>query len=101
MMTWTQLNIHQKPVGILNVGGFYDHLLAQLQHAVEVCGVTRPAVSRPACSAALRCGAHPCAVCACVCACVCLCAVVCVCVRARAVGHDARRAGWTGAEVEP
>ena len=31
--TWTQLNIHEKPVGILNVDGFYDALLAWIAHA--------------------------------------------------------------------
>lgn len=25
--TWTQLGHHQKAVGILNINGFYDHLL--------------------------------------------------------------------------
>ena len=32
--TWTQLRYHLKPVGLLNVNGFYDHILAFLQHAV-------------------------------------------------------------------
>ena len=31
--TWTQLNYHKKPVGLLNAGGYYDCLLAFLQHA--------------------------------------------------------------------
>ena len=31
--TWTQLNYHKKPVGLLNAGGYYDHLLAFLNHA--------------------------------------------------------------------
>jgi uncharacterized protein (TIGR00730 family) len=31
--TWTQLNFHTKPVGVLNVHGYYDHLLAFLAHA--------------------------------------------------------------------
>jgi len=31
--TWLQLGFHDKPVGMLNVGGFYDHLLAFLHHA--------------------------------------------------------------------
>ena len=31
--TWTQLNIHDKPVGVLNTAGYYDHLLAWLEHA--------------------------------------------------------------------
>lgn len=33
MMTWAQLGIHFKPVGLLNVAGFYDGFLAQLAHA--------------------------------------------------------------------
>ncbi len=33
--TWQQLAFHDKPVGVLNVGGFYDHLLAFLKHATE------------------------------------------------------------------
>ena len=31
--TWSQLNYHQKPVGLLNVFGFYDHLLRWIEHA--------------------------------------------------------------------
>jgi uncharacterized protein (TIGR00730 family) len=31
--TWTQLEYHQKPVGLLNVHGYYDHLLSFLKHA--------------------------------------------------------------------
>jgi uncharacterized protein (TIGR00730 family) len=31
--TWTQLNVHRKPVGLLNVDGYYDHLLAWIQRA--------------------------------------------------------------------
>lgn len=31
--TWTQLRYHVKPVGLLNVDGFWDHLLAFLDHA--------------------------------------------------------------------
>ena len=34
-VTWTQLNIHSKPVGLLNVGGFYDPLVAQVRAAAE------------------------------------------------------------------
>ena len=32
--TWAQLGIHRKPVGLLNVAGYYDGLLAFLEHAV-------------------------------------------------------------------
>jgi hypothetical protein len=28
MLTWGQLGLHAKPVGLLNADGFYDHLLA-------------------------------------------------------------------------
>jgi uncharacterized protein (TIGR00730 family) len=33
MLTWAQLGLHAKPVGIVNVDGYYDSLLAFLQHA--------------------------------------------------------------------
>lgn len=33
MLTWAQLEIHAKPIGVLNVGGFYDQLVAFLRHA--------------------------------------------------------------------
>jgi uncharacterized protein (TIGR00730 family) len=32
-LTWLQLGYHQKPVGLLNVGGFFDHLIAFLDLA--------------------------------------------------------------------
>lgn len=32
MFTWLQLGLHLKPVGLLNVGGFYDPLLQFLNH---------------------------------------------------------------------
>ena len=32
-ITWTQLGLHRKPCGLLNVAGFYDGLLAFLDHA--------------------------------------------------------------------
>lgn len=34
IITWAQLGLHDKPVGILNVGGYYDHLFALLDHMV-------------------------------------------------------------------
>src|ERR1039458_6561890 len=34
-ITWTQLGLHAKPCGILNVLGFYTPLLAMFDHAVE------------------------------------------------------------------
>ncbi|XVF17308.1 hypothetical protein REPUB_Repub10bG0108800 [Reevesia pubescens] len=33
--SWAQLNIHKKPIGILNVNGFYDGLFSFLDKAVE------------------------------------------------------------------
>jgi uncharacterized protein (TIGR00730 family) len=33
--TWRQLGYHDKPVGLLNVGGYYDGLLQFLSHTVE------------------------------------------------------------------
>lgn len=33
VVTWMQLGIHAKPCGLLNVGGYYDNLLALLDHA--------------------------------------------------------------------
>ena len=32
MLTWSQLGIHNKPVGLLNVGGFYDRLVDFVAH---------------------------------------------------------------------
>ena len=34
-VTWSQLGLHRKPCGVLNVCGYYDSLLALLDHAVE------------------------------------------------------------------
>lgn len=34
-ITWLQLGIHQKPVGILNVNGYYDALLVFLRHTCD------------------------------------------------------------------
>lgn len=39
--TWTQLNYHKKPVGLLNVEGYFDGLLAFLDHA-RGSGFIRP-----------------------------------------------------------
>lgn len=35
MATWAQLGIHRKPSGLLNVAGYFDGLLAFLDHAVQ------------------------------------------------------------------
>jgi len=34
VLTWTQLGLQRKPCGILNVEGYYDHLLDLFDHAV-------------------------------------------------------------------
>jgi len=34
ILTWAQLGIHQKPVGLVNTAGFFDPLLAWLDRAV-------------------------------------------------------------------
>ncbi|MGZ8649138.1 MAG: LOG family protein [Solirubrobacteraceae bacterium] len=39
--TWSQLGIHAKACGVLNVTGYYDHLAAFLDHAVDA-GFLRP-----------------------------------------------------------
>jgi uncharacterized protein (TIGR00730 family) len=35
ILTWAQLGMHRKPVGLLNVAGFWDPLLALVEHMVE------------------------------------------------------------------
>lgn len=35
VLTWAQLGIHDKPIGLLNVDGFYDHLLLLLERCIE------------------------------------------------------------------
>lgn len=42
-VTWVQLGIHDKPIGVLNLDGYYDRLLAFLDHSVGE-GFTRPAL---------------------------------------------------------
>jgi uncharacterized protein (TIGR00730 family) len=34
ILTWTQLGLQRKPAGLLNVEGYYDHLLQLFDHAV-------------------------------------------------------------------
>ena len=54
IVTWAQIGLHRKPCGLLNVAGYYDPLLALLDHAVTeqfvrpehrriVCADTDPA----------------------------------------------------------
>lgn len=35
IITWGQLGLHQKPIGLLNVNGFYDDLLKLLENMVR------------------------------------------------------------------
>jgi len=35
IITWAQLGLHQKPIGLLNVNGFYDDLIAMLNTMVS------------------------------------------------------------------
>jgi uncharacterized protein (TIGR00730 family) len=42
MVTWAQLGIHAKPIGLLNVDGFYDGLASFIDHLVGT-GFVRPA----------------------------------------------------------
>jgi len=42
MLTWSQLGFHAKPVGVLNVDGFYNHLVQFISHATDM-GFVRPA----------------------------------------------------------
>jgi hypothetical protein len=41
-LTWSQLGIHAKPCGVLNVDGYFDALLALFDHATRE-GFVRPA----------------------------------------------------------
>lgn len=34
-LTWAQLGLHTKPCGLLNVKGYFDHLIRFIDHAVE------------------------------------------------------------------
>lgn len=34
VLTWGQLGLHHKPCALLNISGYFDHLLALLDHAV-------------------------------------------------------------------
>ena len=35
VLTWAQLGDHAKPCGLLDIDGYYSHLLAMLDHAVD------------------------------------------------------------------
>ncbi len=36
MLTWAQLGLHQKPVAILNINSYYDHLVSLIDSMVEL-----------------------------------------------------------------
>ena len=35
ILTWGQLRLHEKPVGLLNIGGYYDFLLQHIQNIAD------------------------------------------------------------------
>lgn len=41
VIAWLQLGFHRKPVGVLNVAGYYDALLVQLDHMADK-GLLKP-----------------------------------------------------------
>lgn len=45
-LTWSQLGLHHKPLGLLNVDGFYAGLLAYLEHVARERFVGREDVAR-------------------------------------------------------
>ncbi len=45
ILTWSQLGIHRKPVGVLNVAGYYDSLCALLREGVREGFVPRESLS--------------------------------------------------------
>lgn len=45
ILTWAQLGIHTKPFGLLNIDGYYNHLINYLDHAVAE-GFFDPATRR-------------------------------------------------------
>lgn len=40
-ITWSQLGIHQKPIGLLNVAGYFDALIEFVHHMIDT-GFIRP-----------------------------------------------------------
>jgi hypothetical protein len=35
IITWAQLGIHRKPIGMLNLEGYFDPMLAMIDHAIQ------------------------------------------------------------------
>lgn len=46
VLTWQQLGIHHKPVGILNLVGYFDHLTTFLHHAAAQLFIPRESLER-------------------------------------------------------
>ncbi|MCB1813788.1 MAG: TIGR00730 family Rossman fold protein, partial [Candidatus Competibacteraceae bacterium] len=42
IITWAQLGLHRKPIGLLNGAAYYDHLIAFLEHTVAEGFVREP-----------------------------------------------------------
>ena len=42
VITWAQLGVHRKPIGLMNVAGFYDPVFNLIEHAIEL-GFIKPA----------------------------------------------------------
>ncbi|MBC7793281.1 MAG: TIGR00730 family Rossman fold protein [Clostridia bacterium] len=34
VLTWAQLGVHRKPIGLLNVAGYFDGLVSMVEHAI-------------------------------------------------------------------
>ena len=51
ILTWAQLGMHRKPIGVLNVEGYFDPVLALVARAVEE-GFVRPEHGALLCAAA-------------------------------------------------
>jgi uncharacterized protein (TIGR00730 family) len=45
VLTWSQLGFHDKPIGLLNAGGYYDALLSFIAHMVEQGFLRKPQAS--------------------------------------------------------
>lgn len=41
IMTWRQLGLHSKPIALMNINGYFDHLLKFLDHSVA-SGLVKP-----------------------------------------------------------
>jgi len=35
IFTWQQLGLHANPIGLLNINGFYDHLIRHIEHMTQ------------------------------------------------------------------